>query len=260
MFDVAWYDYWMRGKQNIVSKMAPVRIYIMGKNVWRDENEWPLARTQYTAYYIHSQGKANTLNGDGKLSTEPSPSMNTTDEFKYDPMDPVPSTGGNNLIINSGAMEQKKVEGRSDVLVYTSEPMTQELEITGPIKMDLFAASSATDTDFTAKLCVVRKDGSILNLADGIMRARYLKGYDKPELIKPGEVNQYEINMWDTSYAFAPGEKIRVEVSSSNWPRFDRNSNCGGEGGEKCVKKAYQTIYHDTKHPSKIILPVIPPK
>jgi uncharacterized protein len=145
-------------------------------------------------------------------------------------------------------------------LVFTSAPVAKETEVTGPIKMTLYAASSAVDTDFTAKLCVVRKNGTSFNLADGVIRARYHEGYDKPGLIRPGEVIEYEINMWATSYAFQPGEKIRVQVSSSNFPKYDVNTNCGGEGGKTCVKTAYQTIYHDKNHPSKIILPVIPTK
>jgi len=150
------------------------------------------------------------------------------------------------------------VEKREDVLVYTSAPMKEELEVTGPIKVVLYASSSARDTDFTAKLCVVKRDGTSINLADGIIRARYRKGYDHPSLIKPGKVYRYEIDLWATSYAFQPGEKIRVQISSSNFPRFDRNSNCGGEGGEGCVKIAHQTVYHSEKFPSHIILPVIP--
>jgi hypothetical protein len=258
MFDVSWFDYWVKGKQNGADKMPPVKIYVMGKNQWRDENEWPLARTKYTAYYLHSKGNAKSKSGDGVISLEEPPALESTDEFKFDPMDPVPSAGGNNLMIKGGAQDQKDVESREDVLVYTSAPMTKELEVTGPIKMTLFAASSATDTDFTAKLCVVRPDGKSINLADGAIRARYHKGYDNPELVRPGEVIEYEIELWSTSYAFQPGEKIRIQVSSSNFPKFDINSNCGGEGGKTCFKKAYQTIYHDKKHPSKIVLPVIP--
>ena len=258
MFDLEWFDYWMRGKPNDAAQLPPVKIYVMGKNQWRDENEWPLARTNYTDYFIHSQGKANSRAGDGVITAESPAKFETTDEFTYDPMNPVETIGGNNLMIDSGALDQKKAELRQDVLVYTSAAMTRELEITGPVKIILYAASSAIDTDFTAKLCVVRKDGTSLNLADGIARARYHDGYDRPELIKPGEVIKYEIDLWSTSYAFQPGEKIRIQVSSSNFPRYDRNSNCGGQGGKICVKKAYQTVYHDAKHPSKIVLPVIP--
>ena len=257
MFDIEWYDYWVKGVRNKTADMPPLKIYVMGKNIWREENEWPLARTRFTDFYLHSQGRANSAAGDGKISTD-APAFESTDEFTYDPLDPVPSMGGNNLTIEGGAMDQKEVEKRKDVLVFTSEPLDQELEITGPIRMILFAASSATDTDFTAKLCVLKPNGQSLNLADGIIRARYRKGYDQPELLKPGEVVEYEINMWATSYAFQPGERIRVQISSSNFPRFDRNSNCGGGGGEGCVKKAYQTIYHDQKHPSRLVLPVIP--
>jgi len=166
--------------------------------------------------------------------------------------------GGNNLIEKAGAMEQKQVEKREDVLVYTSAPVEKELEITGPIKVILYASSTARDTDFTAKLCVVKKDGRSINLADGIVRARYRESYDHPSLTRTGKIYQYEIDLWATSYAFQPGEKIRVQISSSNFPRFDRNSNCAGEGGKDCVKIAHRSIYHTRKYPTRIILPVIP--
>jgi len=259
MFMVDWFDYWLKGEKNQVETMAPVRIYVMGKNVWRDENEWPLKRTKYADYYLHSKGKANTGLGDGWMSTE-KPEFESTDEFKYDPKDPVPTLGGNNLLEQEGMADQTPNEKRADVLIYTSAPVKEEMEITGPIKVILFAGSSERDTDFTAKLCVVKMDGSSMNLADGAVRARYREGYDDPGPIVPGKVYEYKIDLWATSYAFQPGEKIRVQISSSNFPRFDRNSNCAGEGGAACRKIAYQTIYHDEKHPSRIILPEIPTK
>lgn len=260
MFLIDWFDYWIKGEKNRVEAMAPVRLYVMGKNIWRDENEWPLARTQYTDYYFHSKGRANTAMGDGWLSTETPPQFEDADQFKYDPKDPVPTLGGNNLMEQEGMVDQTPNEKRQDVLVYTSAPVKEELEITGPLKVILFASSSERDTDFTAKLCVVKLDGSVMNLADGIVRARYRESYDKPSLITPGKVYQYEIDLWATSYAFKPGEKIRVHISSSNFPRFDRNTNCGGEGGKSCRKVAYQTVYHDASRPSRIVLPVIPGK
>ncbi len=259
MFVIEWFDHWLKGESSEkIEKMAPVKIYVMGRNQWREENEWPLARTKWTKFYFHSKGNANTADGDGWVSTEKPSRYEPPDEFTYDPRNPVPTIGGNNLIEKAGAMDQKLVEKREDVLVYTSAPMKEELEVTGPIKVVLYASSSARDTDFTAKLCVVKRDGTSINLADGIIRARYRKGYDHPSLIKPGKVYRYEIDLWATSYAFQPGEKIRVQISSSNFPRFDRNSNCGGEGGEGCVKIAHQTVYHSEKFPSHIILPVIP--
>ncbi len=259
MFMIEWFDHWMKGeKSEKVENMAPIRLYVMGKNIWRDEYEWPLARTQWTPYYFHSKGNANTSRGDGWLSSDKPAGYEPPDEFTYDPKNPVPTVGGNNLIEKAGAMEQKQVEKREDVLVYTSAPVEKELEITGPIKVILYASSTARDTDFTAKLCVVKKDGRSLNLADGIVRARYRESYDHPSLTKPGKIYQYEIDLWATSYAFQPGEKIRVQISSSNFPRFDRNSNCAGEGGKDCVKIAHQSIYHTKKYPTRIILPVIP--
>lgn len=258
MFIIDWFDYWVKGEKNQVSAMAPIKIYVMGKNIWREESEWPLARTKWTPYYLRSNGKANSVKGDGWLSLEPPAKSESTDEFSYDPKKPVPTVGGNNLLENFGAKDQSIVEKREEVLVYSSEPLKEELEITGPIKVILFASSSVRDTDFTAKLCVVKKNGASLNLADGIVRARYRNGYDKPSLIEPQKIYQYEIDLWATSYAFQPGERIRVQVSSSNFPKYDRNSNCAGEGGENCVKKAHQIIYHNKDYPSRIILPVIP--
>ncbi len=260
MFMVDWFDYWIKGEKNKVESMPPVRIYLMGKNVWRDENEWPLARTKYTDYYFHGKGKANTIMGDGWISADKPAQIESTDEFKYDPKDPVPTLGGNNLLEQEGMEDQAPNEKRPDVLIYTSAPVKEEMEITGPLKVVLFAGSSERDTDFTAKLCVVKMDGSSMNLADGAVRARYRDGYDDPSPITAGKVYEYQIDLWATSYAFQPGEKIRVQISSSNFPRFDRNSNCAGEGGKDCKKTAYQTVYHDEKHPSRIILPVIPAK
>ncbi len=259
MFMIDWFDYWMKGEQNGVESMAPVRIYVMGKNVWRDEKEWPLARTEWVDWYLHSQGKANTALGNGWLSAE-KPGFESTDEFKYDPQNPVMTLGGNNLMENEGAEEQTLNEKREDVLVFTSAPVKEELEITGPLKVVLFASSSERDTDFMAKLCVVKADGRSINLADGAIRARYREGYDDPSAITPNKVYEYTIDLWATSYAFQPGEKIRVQISSSNFPRFDRNTNCAGDGGPNCRKTAYQIIYHDEKHPSRIILPLIPAK
>jgi len=252
-----WFDRWLRGEENGIEKQAPILLYVMNKNEWRPEQEWPLARTRYTDYYFHSNGRANSRSGDGAISAEKS-MEEAADKFEYDPLQPVPTHGGNNLLESVGAMDQKKIEARQDVLVYTTPALTEAVEATGPITVTLYAASSTRDTDFTAKLCDVYPDGRSLNLADGIIRARYRESLTEPSLIEPGKIYEYKIDLWSTSNLFPKGHRIRVQVSSSNFPRFDRNSNAGGEGGKDKVIKAEQTIYHDAAHPSHITLPIIP--
>ncbi len=253
-----WFDYWLKDEENGVMDEAPVRIFVMGINQWRDEQEWPLARTRYTNYYLRSNGKANTLHGDGVLSFS-APEDEPVDNYRYDPNDPVPTTGGANLAIPSGPYDQRKVEERADVLVYTSAPLEKPVEVTGPVRMTLYAASSARDTDFTAKLVDVSPDGTAWNLTDGIIRARYRNSDTEQELIEPGEVYKYEIDLWVTSNVFLEGHRIRVEVSSSNFPRFDRNPNTGHPFGQDAeVVTAEQAIYHNARYPSHLILPVIP--
>ena len=254
-----WFDHWLKGKENGVDAWPPLRIFVMGRNEWRDEQEWPLARTQYTPYYFHSGGSANTLDGDGKLDTT-KPGEEPADHYVYDPDSPVPTLGGCNLgRCPTGPHDQTKAEEREDVLVFTSEPLTSELEVTGPVKVVLYAATSAKDTDWTAKLVDVHPDGRVINLCDGIIRARYRESADEPTLIEPEKVYRYEIELWVTSNAFLPGHQIRVEISSSNFPRFDRNPNTGHPfGADAELVKASQTVHHSTQHASHILLPVIP--
>jgi len=253
-----WFDYWLKGEENGIMDEAPVRIFVMGINQWRDEHEWPLARTRYINYYLHSKGNGNTLHGDGLLNSI-APGDEPVDQYSYDPNDPVPTTGGANLTIPSGPYDQRQVEERSDVLVYTSAPLKESVEVTGPIHLILYAASSARDTDFTAKLVDVCPDGTAWNLTDGIFRARYRNSDTEAELIEPGKVYRYEIDLWVTSNVFLEGHSIRVEISSSNFPRFDRNPNTGNNFGQDAkIVTAEQTIYHNAAYPSHIVLPVIP--
>lgn len=254
-----WFDYWLKDQQTGADTWPAFRIFVMGANQWRDEQEWPLKRTQYTPYYFHSKGSANTLKGNGTLNTEKT-SEEPSDEFVYDPNDPVPTAGGCNLVgCPAGPHNQSEVERRNDVLVFTSDELKSELEVTGPVKVILYAASTAQDTDWTAKLVDVHPDGRAFNLCDGVIRARYRESRDNPSLIKPGRIYRYEIDLWVTSNAFLPGHKIRVEISSSNFPRFDRNLNTSEPfGAGTKLAKATQTIYHDAEHPSHILLPVIP--
>jgi len=254
-----WFDYWLKGNDAGVYKWAPFRIFVMGRNQWRDEQDWPLERTRFTPYYFHSRGSANALKGDGRLSTV-KPGNESFDRFEYNPDDPVPTLGGCNLVgCPAGPRDQTRAENRNDVLVFTSEELKTDLEVTGPVKVILYAASSARDTDWTAKLVDVHPDGRPINLCDGIIRARYRELPRNPELIQPGKIYSYEIDLWVTSNVFLAGHKIRVEISSSNFPRFDRNPNTGADFGKSAeIIKATQTIYHDMEHPSHILLPVIP--
>lgn len=254
-----WFDHWLKGKETDVDQWPPFRIFVMGRNQWRDEQEWPLARTRYTPYYFHSGGSANTLAGDGKLDTA-KPAKEPADRYVYDPNDPVPTLGGCNLgRCPVGPHDQTAAELRKDVLVFTGEELTSQLEVTGPVKVVLYAASSATDTDWTAKLVDVHPDGRAINLCDGIVRARYRESADAPTLIEPGKVYRYEIDLWVTSNAFLPGHRIRVEISSSNFPRFDRNPNTGHTfGADAEMQPATQTVHHEPEYASHILLPVIP--
>jgi putative CocE/NonD family hydrolase len=248
---IRWFDYWLKGIDNGIMDEPPIRIFVMGDNVWRDENEWPLARTVYTKYFFHSEGHANSLSGDGVLSIE-LPSEEQTDNYLYDPRNPVP-TGG------VGAQDQREVEKREDILVYTSAPLETDIEVTGPIEIKLWAASSAVDTDFTGKLVDVYPSGKAFNVVEGIVRARYRESISESKLIEPEKVYEYSIDLCATSNVFKTGHMIRVEISSSSFPQWDRNLNTGHTIGQDAeMKVAVQTIYHNEQYPSHIVLPVIP--
>ena len=254
---VDWFDYWLKGAPTAVLSRAPVRLFVMGTNVWRDEQEWPLKRAAPTSYYLHSGGAANTLDGNGTLSEMP-PSDESADRFVYDPSNPV-STGQRGGYSRMPA-DQRTVERRADVLVYTTPPLSAPLEVTGPIEMRLWAASSATDTDFTAKIVDVFPDGTARMLTDGILRAPYRDGKTARVLLTPGQAVEMSIDLGATSNVFAPGHRLRLEISSSNFPRFDRNPNTGapfGESGE--IRRAEQTILHDGRHRSRLVLPIVRP-
>lgn len=255
-----WYDYWLKDKQNGAAEAAPIKLYVMGENVWRDEYEWPLARTRFTEYFLHSGGAANTAKGDGSLSTR-APGDEPADHYQYDPNNPVPTAGGNFLGKNEwqpGPQEQGNIPMRPDVLVYMTEPLTAATEVTGPIQLVLYAASSARDTDWVAKLLDIDEKGKARLLQAGVVRARYRDGYQSPSAIEPGTVYEYQLDMWSTSNLFKKGHRIALWVTSSDFPQFDRNSNAAGEGGPDNIIVADQTIYHDSQRPSRLILPVIP--
>ena len=254
-----WFEYWLKGRDTGVQDWPAVRVFIMGENVWRNESEWPLARTQYTPWYLHSAGKARTRGGGGSLSAS-LPEAEPPDQFTYDPAQPVPTKGGNNLVGTPiGPFDQSSVEDRPDVLVYTSAPLEKAVEVTGPVKVILHAASSARDTDFTAKLVDVHPNGKAYNLCDGILRARYRESSTNLTLLEPGKTYRFEIDLWVTGNLFHTGHRVRLEISSSNFPRFDRNPNTGHAFGTDAeLAKAEQTILHDRPHPSHIVLPIIP--
>ena len=257
-----WYDYWLKGIDNGIMDEPPVRLFVMGENLWRNEQEWPLARTQYVDYYFHSDGRANTLNGDGSLSSD-SPGTEPPDVFLYDPRSPVPTKGGglccNATVLAGGPFDQRSIEARQDVLVYTSPELGEDLEVTGPVTVTLYAATSALDTDFTAKLVDVCPCGCTRSLADGIIRARYRESLAAAKLVEPGSVYEYTIDLVATSNVFKAGHRIRVDLSSSNFPRFDRNPNTGREPWQEVeLKPAVQTVLHTGQHASRITLPVIP--
>ena len=257
-----WYDYWLKGIDNGLASEAPVKLFVMGRNEWVYEREYPLARTDYRPLYFSSGGKANTAAGDGRLAWTKPAGASSPDRFRYDPDNPVPSVGGNNCCgtpTAAGPQDQRPVEERRDVLVYTTDVLQEELEVTGPVKVVLYAASDAVDTDFVAKLVDVHPDGSSYNMAEGILRARYRESLTQSTPLKPGQVYRLEIDLVGTSVAFLRGHRIRVQVTSSHFPQFDRNPNTGAAfGTTAAVKVAEQTIYHDGERASHVVLPVIP--
>ena len=276
-----WYDYLFLGKQNQFTNGKPVKIFVMGENKWRDEDAWPLERAKLTRYFLTANGKANSSSGNGLLTqsdsfplssgtrtargimiTYPIPAE-VPDTFTYDPANPVPTVGGplccDAYRLAPGPRDQKEVESREDVLIYSTPPLDSDLEVTGPVTLDLFAKSSAVDTDFTAKLVDVWPNGFAQNLTEGIIRASYRDSTSEAKPIIPGKVYEYKIDMWSTSNVFLKGHRIRLEISSSNFPRFDRNLNTGKSASTSATfVKATNKILHDPVHPSALILPVVP--
>jgi putative CocE/NonD family hydrolase len=266
--DLRWFDYWLKGNDTGLMAEPPVKLFLMGENVWRYEHEWPLARTRFTPYYLHSQGSANSLAGTGSLTPDP-PGSEPPDAYEYDPNNPVPTLGGNNSTwtwmkfaaepIYPGPIDQRPLERRDDVLVYTTPRLDQDVEVTGPLEMVLYASSSGVDTDFTAKLVDVYPDGRAIHLSEGILRARHRKSLERVEFLQPGEVDEFRIQMAPTSNVFRAGHQLRVEISSSNFPRFDRNLNTGEDIFTSTrMQTAHQRVLHDQRYPSHLVVPVIP--
>jgi hypothetical protein len=255
-----WFDYWLKGIDNGVSQEAAVRIFVMAGNGWRDENEWPIARTQWTKYYLHSNGKANTLSGDGTLS-KTTPANEPADDYSYDPAKPVSFITDASFAQIGGPDDYRTVEERADVLVYTSDALTDDMEVCGPLRVHLAAASSARDTDFMAKLIDVWPNGFAQRLNDGMVRARFRQGMAKPSLIEPSRVYDYDLDLWNTCQLYRQGHRLRIEISSSAFPKYDRNLNTGDALGQTTrMQVAEQKIFHDREHPTYVVLPVVPRK
>jgi len=251
---IRWFDYWLKGIQNGVDKDAPVRIFVMGDNQWRDEQRWPLERTKQRIFFITSSGHANTPSGDGKL-IEKEPASSDKDEYTYDPRDPASTSRRD----RPWPADQGQFANRQDVLVYQTEPLTERVEVTGNPVVELHAASSAPDTDWVVRLIDVYPDGVALYVSQGIIRARYRKGFEKPSLTNPGEVVTYAIRMSATSNAFLPGHRIRLDITSSDFPNYDRNHNtAANQNADATLVTARQTIYHGGEQATRIILPWVP--
>lgn len=256
-----WFDWVLKGEQNGVDKEKPVKIFVMGKNEWREEDDWPLTRAKSTKYYLHSVGGANGMSANGSLSTV-APAEERPDQYVYDPSEAVPTIGGplccGSLPTGIGPQDQRSAEARGDVLIYTTPAFTKDTEVTGPIVLDLYVSSSAVDTDFTGMLVDVWPNGFAQNLTSGILRLRYRNSQEKPELANPGQTYHVMVDMWATSNVFLAGHKLRLEVSSSNFPRFDRNLNTGEEQAQGTrMVKATNMIYHDKARPSALVIPVV---
>jgi hypothetical protein len=255
-----WYGYWLRGDKNGVAENDPIMIFVMGSNEWRSEKQWPLARTSYTKYYLHGGGRANSSSGDGTLGVE-IPGDEPPDHFVYDPADPVPSVGGTSIYgdAKAGPRDQSEIEKRQDMLVYSTAPLDEDVEVTGPVRLVLHAASSARDTDFSAKLVDVHPDGKAINIQAGMIRARYRESFTEPSLLEKGVVYEFDFKVGSTSNVFKKGHRIRLEISSSYFPEYSRNLNTGAEIGKTSeMLKADQTIHHSAEYPSHLLLPIIP--
>jgi uncharacterized protein len=259
---VKWFDYWLKGDQNGILDEPPVRLFVMGVNRWREADRWPPSNVQVQEWYLHSSGRANSISGDGTLSREV-PSAEPPDIFVYLPEAAVPSQGGNSCCLPDvapmGPFEQSYVEIRNDVLLFSTPPLEQDLEVTGRIDLVLYAATDVPDTDWTAKLVDVDEQGHAFNLCDGILRARFRDSFEHPMPIEPNRVYKYCIRVGSTSNVFKRGHRIRLEVSSSNFPLYDINPNTGQRVGEATLldgQVATQIIFHDPNRASHLLLPV----
>ncbi len=258
--ELRFYDYHLKGIKNGLEKEKPVKLFYMGANKWREEDDWPVPGTKFTPLYLDAERPANSVRGGGLLSFQ-KPGRSGTDHYRYDPLSPVPTTGGNNCCgtpTPSGPRDQRPLEQREDVLVYTGDFLEKPLTIAGPVKMKLQAATDGPDTDWMIKLVDVHPNGFAMPVSEGILRARFRESLDKMKLLKPGEVYEYEIEMTGTANVFKPGHRIRIDITSSNFPQFDRNPNTGEPlGSSTKTRVANQTIHYGGPKPSHVLLPVV---
>ncbi|OFX39686.1 MAG: X-Pro dipeptidyl-peptidase [Bacteroidetes bacterium GWA2_40_15] len=259
-FHMRLYDYYLKGINTGIENEKPVQLFYMGINKWRGETDWPVPGTQYREFYLNSKGSANSVRGNGSLSFE-KPAESASDTYYYDPLKPVPTTGGNNCCGTPtlpGPQDQRPLERREDILVYTSEYLNDTITVAGPVKMKLHAATDGTDTDWMIKLVDVYPNGYAMPVSEGILRARFRSGLDKMKLLTPNQTYEYEIEMTGTANSFLPGHRIRIDITSSNFPQFDRNPNTGEPlGSSPKTRVAKQTIFHGGTNLSHIILPVV---
>ncbi len=260
--ELRWFDHWLRGIDTGMTKDPPVTVFVMGRNEWRQETAYPLPQTKYTKLYVDSSGRANSYRGDGKLRWDPPGADSATDSYRYDPQSPVPSHGGANCCgapTPEGPRDQRIIEQRNDVLVYTSDFLEEPVEIVGPVKVVLYASSDAPDTDFVAKLVDVHPDGKAYNLCEGLLPARFREGLAEPKYLESGKVYEFTINLIGTANVFQPGHRIRLDITSSHFPQFARSLNTAEEFGKgESMRVARQTIHHSGVRPSHVLLPVIP--
>jgi putative CocE/NonD family hydrolase len=250
-YERRWHDFHMKGVKNGVDTDAPVQIFYMGINKWRGEQDWPIPGTQPANWYLQAGGKLSTTAPAGDGSTS----------YRYDPKDPVPTTGGNNCCGSptiAGPVDQKPLDGRADIVRFTSDTLSAPVTIAGKVTMDLHATTDGKDTDWMVKLVDVYPDGKAYPMAEGILRARFREGLDKPQLLTPGQAYRYTVDLIGTAVVFQPGHRIRVDITSSNFPQFDRNLNTGDPLATGTTPRvAQQTIHHSAKMPSAIVLPVV---
>jgi putative CocE/NonD family hydrolase len=258
-YELRWLDHWVNGQDNGVGTEPPVRLFVMGQNRWRDEQEWPLARARWTSFYLHSNGHANSRFGDGALSVAPPAGGEPADAYLSDPSRPVPFITEPLSSQIGGPDDYGAVERRDDVLVYSTPTLDEDVEVTGPIRLVLHASSSCVDTDFMAKLVDAHPGGFCQRLCDGMIRGRYREGMMREVLLDPGRVYEFEIALWNTAHVFRRGHRIRLEIASSAFPKYDRNLQTGDAlaTGTR-MESAENRVWHTPERPSRLILPVIP--
>lgn len=269
--ELRFYDHWLKGIDTGLAEEPPISLFTMGINEWRQVDAWPVPGTAFVPWYLHSGGSAQGVDGDGVFSAEPPRTGEPADSYRSDPLDPVPTVGGNNSVatmmqnssvpVAPGPSDQAPIERRRDVLVYTSASLSEDLEVTGPLEAVLYAASEARDCDFVVRLADVHPDGRSIFVAEGFIRARHRNGLEHSELLEPGRVEEYHIRCYPTSMVFKRGHRLRVTVASSSFPRISRNLQSGGDiatDTEADAVVATQTVLHDAAHPSHLLLPVVP--